>query len=332
MQTPCTLHPAVQAVQTAFPVRKTVQQKAAFRQEVLGLLRGAGWCAENAACGRFVKSNNIVAGNPATAKVVFTAHYDTPARMLLPNFIAPRNLAVTLLYQVLLAVVLMLPPLALFFALLFWGVGFRLAILALWLCTLGVFWLLLAGPANPHNANDNTSGVLTLLEIALSLPEDAKGQVALVFFDNEEKGLLGSAGFLAANPGVKNTLLINFDCVGCGDTFLFLLPRALRKNSALAATLSSAFAPGQGSGKTLLVDASPFTLYPSDQMHFPKGIGVAALHRAPVVGLHFGKVHTARDTLLCEDNLLFLQTGALRLAAALAAEGAGQPGPDASAK
>ena len=39
-----------------------------------------------------------VLGDPETAKVVFSAHYDTCARLPFPNFIAPKNLLVTLGY------------------------------------------------------------------------------------------------------------------------------------------------------------------------------------------------------------------------------------------
>ena len=44
------------------------------------------------------KHNNIVIGNLETAKVVYTAHYDTPASSLLPNMLIPRNMLFGYLY------------------------------------------------------------------------------------------------------------------------------------------------------------------------------------------------------------------------------------------
>ena len=81
---------------------------------------------------------------------------------------------------------------------------------------------MMAGPANRHTANDNTSGVITLLEIALSLPEELRSDVCFVWFDNEERGLLGSAAFAGKHKETKKgALVLNFDCVGDGDSLQF---------------------------------------------------------------------------------------------------------------
>ena len=83
-------------------------------------------------------------------------------------------------------------------------------------------WRLLDGPASRHTANDNTSGVITLLETALAMPEADREEVCFVFFDNEEKGLFGSAAFTKAHKKAKKeTLNINFDCVSDGDFIQF---------------------------------------------------------------------------------------------------------------
>ena len=54
---------------------------------------------------------------------------------------------------------------------------------------IGVLLLFFAGPANKHTANDNTSGVATLIEIMKELPEELRSDVAFIFFDLEEVGL-----------------------------------------------------------------------------------------------------------------------------------------------
>ena len=71
-----------------FPVRKGKKQRAAFRTWAAALARENGYSAheEKGSLGAV----NLVIGNPETAKVVFTAHYDTCAVLPFPNFITPK--------------------------------------------------------------------------------------------------------------------------------------------------------------------------------------------------------------------------------------------------
>lgn len=292
------------------PVRKSAAQKAAFRAAATTALQQAGWPVRTHTAGRLIKSHNLVAGNLRTAQVVFTAHYDTPARLPLPNFMAPLNLGLSLLYQLVLALLLCVPIFAAAF-----GVGWLTRMpLAASLSALAVcgamLWLLMAGPANRHNANDNTSGVLALLELAQALPQELRDKAALVFFDNEELGLLGSAALRKQLGPMADVPFINFDCVGVGDTMLFCCGGAARKDTTLQNALHTAFAPP--AGKQLLVDRSVTTLYPSDQMNFKKGVGVAALRKTKA-GLIVSRIHTPRDTALQPENIRWLCAGAVRL-------------------
>lgn len=302
----------------AFPVRKTASQKAAFREALLPVLEAAGWPVAVESSGRLPQSNNLVAGSLKTAKTVYTAHYDTPARLPIPNLIAPRNLLVTILYQLLLAVIMVAVCLLAVIGAVWLGLPGPWPFLISLALALGMTWLLMAGPANPNNANDNTSGVMALVQIALTLPAEKRGEVALVFFDNEELGLVGSGAFRRRHGPLPGKLLLNFDCVANGDTLLFVQPGACRRDKALGERLARAFSPEANRlpHKTVMIDRSPFSFYPSDQMHFKRGIGVAALLRAPLVGLYLNRIHTARDVVFDEDNILLLAAGAARLAAA----------------
>ena len=158
---------------------------------VASLLEAAGYTphVENG-----FAAKNVVAGGPETAKVLFSAHYDTCAVLPFPNFITPRNLFFYLCYQLMLVV----PPVSCGGG----GGGYpdrchrgaegagASGADALYVhCPVRFFvWRLLDGPASRHTANDNTSGVLTLIETALALPPRERGRVCFVFFDNEEKG------------------------------------------------------------------------------------------------------------------------------------------------
>ena len=94
---------AAKTVLTAYEVRKTKQQKEAFRTFLCEELEKLGY-APRVESGRvLVMNHNVVAGDPERAKVLFTAHYDTCAVLPFPNFITPRNFFVYLLYQLAIA-------------------------------------------------------------------------------------------------------------------------------------------------------------------------------------------------------------------------------------
>lgn len=298
---------------STFQVRKSPAQKSAFRSWLCDALAAHGYAVKVESGGSLVKSNNVIVGDPETAKVVFTAHYDTCAVLPFPNLITPQNLFLYLLYQILLCI----PMFAL-------AVGAEVLLLVLWhdapmwLAMLVVYlvlgfcmWWMMAGPANRHTMNDNTSGVATLMEIALSLPEADRKNIAFIFFDNEEKGLLGSSVFKkihAAN--MKNTPVVNFDCVSDGDYIQFYPNKGTKKNGQLLQTLEESFLPEAGKQVEIV---RGFGFYPSDQKAFVNGVGVAALHKGKI-GYWLGRIHTNRDTVFDEKNIEILRQGALRLA------------------
>ncbi len=295
-----------------FPIRKSRQQKENFRSWLTTVLQSAGYAPQVSPKG-ILGSRNIIVGNPERAKVLFTAHYDTCAVLPFPNMITPENFLLYLLYQVFIALAACLLP----FLVSIWAailtaeplVGTTVFLIGF----IAVFWMLLAGRANRHNANDNTSGVVTLLEIALALPENEREKVCFVFFDNEEKGLLGSMSFQQAYGkalGKSGALVLNFDCVSDGDYILFFPKSRVRRDSTKMAALS-AF---QGEGEKRIVMGKRLSFYPSDQSNFRYGVGVAAFRRKKFVGYYLGRIHTGRDTVFDEKNIQVLCAGALRLA------------------
>lgn len=319
------LHPFCQHVFTQYPIRKNKVQKQNFRGEVAAELRQAGWDVQVQSRKSLPSSHNVVIGDVSTAKVICTAHYDTPAALPFPNFIAPQNFLFYLLYQLGLVLVLLAVG-----GILGGGISWLLALVLPMDAMLNVlastyislmlllvlFFLMMAGPANRNNANDNTSGVLTVLETALTMPPHLRGNVAFVLFDNEELGLLGSAAFKKQyGRQIAPTPLINFDCVGDGDHILFVQPARCRKNPALQAALAESFVSAEG--KQIILEHKPLTFYPSDQAHFPMGIGVGTFHKKPVLGLYLGRIHTKRDTVLQQENIVLLRQGIINFAGRL---------------
>ena len=93
-----------------------------------------------------------------------------------------------------------------------------------------VLWMIF-GLANKNNANDNTSGVVTLLEILRTLPENQRNKVCFVLFDLEEAGLIGSVSYRKAHKkATDHQLVLNLDCVGDGDHLLIFPTKALKQN------------------------------------------------------------------------------------------------------
>lgn len=306
-----------QAVFTNHEIRKSRKQKTAFIEYVQTTAADLGY--ESHTEKGYFGARNIVVGDPDTAKVVYTAHYDTCAVMPVPNFITPKCIWLFLLYQIAVGLLLVALP-SLLVAGLYCGLSFcgiwadPILLYDLWLILLLVAcWLLMAGPANRHTANDNTSGVTTLLDVMAALPEELRGDVVFVFFDLEEMGLFGSAGFASKHKKVtKNTLLLNFDCVSDGKNLLFALRKGARK---YATAIETAFP----SSKTFSVEVvSKGVVYPSDQANFACGVGVAALKKTKGGLLYMNRIHTKRDTVYEEDNITYLIEGAVRLARGLA--------------
>lgn len=303
-----------------YQIRKTKKQKSAFIDYVKTVADENGYTCEiqKGALG----ARNIVIGSPEKAKVIYTAHYDTCAVLPFPNFITPKNFLIYLLYQIviliplfafislfpLLSQLLVLPlpfdpALSSFISLLIYEAGL-----------IGFCVLLIAGPANRHTANDNTSGVTTLLDIMTEMPEELRGHAAFVFFDLEEVGLFGSMSFAKKyKHAVKNKPLINFDCVSDGDYILF----AVKKTASHYMPLLTEVFPKDS--RVCAVDiCAKGVFYPSDQANFKDGIGVASLKQTKNGLLYMNRIHTPRDTVYREENIRFLTEGAIRLTENLA--------------
>ena len=292
-----------------YQVRKTYAQKSAFIDH-LAEIYGDRMHVETS--GKLPKTRNIVLGNPDTASVIYAAHYDTCARLPFPNFITPKNFVLFLLYQLFVGVVMITPVLLLelpLTALLVWlglpdGVDLLLSELFLLLGMFAVYLFMIAGPANPHTANDNTSGVVTVLTLADRLAE--RTDVCFVLFDHEESGLFGSAAFAKVHKNVRDhTLLVNFDCVSDGDWLMILASKAARKKVSWGQFCDFVRKTCASTEKLPLFAASWNSIYPSDQMNFKKSIAVAALNRTktPLVGYYMSRIHTPKDTVFDERNI-----------------------------
>jgi hypothetical protein len=286
-----------------FQVRKTKKQKTQFIAFLCSCIEGVR-VEQN----KLFANRNLVIGNINKAKVILTAHYDTCAVLPFPNFLTPKNIPIYLLYNFLIAAVMIGGAEAVYSLVILLTANGRVAYFAMLVTLLLFVFLLLAGPPNRHTANDNTSGVITLCEIMAALSPEQREKTVFVFFDNEESGLIGSALFKRKHKNeLKDKLVMNFDCVSDGDYFLIIQNKKARRE--FGGIVTQAFVSKR---KNMIISDASTTLYPSDQLWFNKNIGIAAFKRNKLFGLFIDKIHTRRDTVWDALNIETLKESTIR--------------------
>lgn len=293
-----------------FPVRKRKKQKQQFRDAVQSYLKTIGYDStiEKGSMG----ARNIVIGNPETAKYLVTAHYDTPVNMFLPNLATPSSFLLYLGYQILVILLILVAAVIPDILLTLAGVSAEIASRTWGISYYAILLLMLYGPANKNNANDNTSGVVTVLEIAKSLPENYRDQVCFVLFDLEEAGLIGSSSYQKAHKKhTVNQLVLNMDCVGDGNEIVMFPTKKLKKDADKQNDLRRIC--GTWGTKSIALHEKGFSFYPSDQANFPYGVGIGAFHRSRWAGLYYSRIHTKKDTVLEETNVNILRAAVVSL-------------------
>lgn len=297
-----------------FPVRKSAAQKKAFRQWVMGEIRQMGYAVrvEENDKGR---QQNIVVGDPEHAEVTFTAHYDTPSTILLPDLQIPRNYAVYLLWQIVLIGGMLLLSLVTGAALGLATKNGDVMILGFFAAFLVLMGLQLNGFANRRNVNDNTSGVAALLETMARIPAENRDKAAFILFDNMEKGRKGSKAYARDHLEMQHTrFVVNADSVGVGNVFVVSAPSLavqLPQYAALERLLSDL------PEREACFYSSVTTRGNSDFRSFKCGVGITAYRRVSGIGLYLGDLHTGRDDQADQGNIECLASAFAALAAQL---------------
>lgn len=287
-----------------FPIRKSKRQKDGFLDEVTEYAKNQGYTVTVEAGKQGVR--NIVIGVPNQAKYLITAHYDTPASIGLPNLIAPNNPFGFFLIQFALVGILIALAAAVGFLVYWLGVAERTAFFVGYAIYMILLVLMLRGPANRNNANDNTSGVVTVLEILTVIPEELRRNVCFVLFDLEEAGLVGSAAYRKLHKDVtENQVILNLDCVGDGDIIQLTPVKKARKDSILLEKLSDIC--GKFGNKELRLRSKGFYKGSSDHKNFPNSVAIMAFRYCKGIGLYCSRIHTWRDTVLDTENIAVLR-------------------------
>ena len=291
-----------------FPMRKSAVEKENFRKYIVNSLAKKGIEArvERTKDG---KNDNIVIGNPETAKAVFTAHYDTPAHSIFPNIMMPKSRVLFFAYQFVPVIFLLLVSFA--FAFIVGTLIFndtRVYLLSFLFAYYGLFFGIMRAFKNKNNYNDNTSGVATVLSIIDRLSNEELKNVAFILFDNEEKGKKGSkAYFNDHKEHMKEKFLVNFDCVGNGDNFIFIAQKDA-VDSKEYTDLKNSFIGNS-------VFKIEFLTYKqadsnSDHKNFPKGVACVACKKSKRGFLYTPYIHTEKDIVANNSNIDFLTKNA----------------------
>lgn len=291
---------------TVHPVRKNDRDKAEFRAWATSELKRAGWRVREETYGKFNGSVNLVAGDPERAEVFICAHYDTPSRMLVPNFVSPTNVPAHICYHLALAVLLVVFAFAASLAVSFPLNQPKLMLPLFAILAVGLLWISARGPANKNNANGNSSGVAALLAMARTVKDHKR--VCLVLTDNNSKNMLGASSFKKRHiEQASQRLFINLDCVGDGEHMLLMPSKYSRWDGALLDALEGAFQSGEEIQARVL--SQGLVYYPSDHRKFKFHVAICACRRLAGLGYYIPNLNTGRDTVMSEKNILFLSEG-----------------------
>lgn len=301
MITQLTMRDSSKKLLDTYQIRKTKKQKEEFRNWLHNHLGTLGFEATNQ---KYSKSGtNIIVGDINKAQIILTAHYDTQ-----PNFFIPMFMGIKWVGLILSQLILVIPIFLIIFLISF-CIGFLtgnpfIAGIVGWLVCILFLLQMTIGIANKHTANDNTSGVATLIAIAEELSDELRDKVCFVFFDQEELGLIGSASFKKKYKEViSEKTLINFDCVSDGDNILFIAKKKFRKSGYNNILNEAVYKTFNGKDKKGLVGSASKYVYASDQIIFENSVGVAALKESPTFGYYLDRIHTRRDTRFDTNNI-----------------------------
>jgi len=290
-----------------FPIRRTDEQKQKFIDYVKQNVKNYEVNVDTYE----KKHNNVVIGDWQSAKVIFTAHYDTPASSFYPNLMLPKTPLLAILFHILIPILLALVAVFVTVCINMFAKMHYIGLVLITECIyFSLFYFGTRFFVNKHNANDNTSGVSTVLQICSKITSD---KVAFILFDNEEKGLLGSKAFSKKNKQLlQDKLVINLDCVGDGENFIFIC-KPLAQNCELYAPLKNCEAFNHPSKKVYFYSTKESSAN-SDNKNFDCSIGIVACNRGKTGIFYTSKIHTNKDTTIDASNIEFLSNALAQFA------------------
>lgn len=282
-----------------YPLRRKAQEKENMRSYLMGQSRALGYEAQLI---NRRGATNVVAGDVEKAQIVLCARYNTALREVLPQFICPTRPLTYVLYQALTPVLILLGSFVLSFALTFAIQRPTLTLPLFILLLVGALLYLRFGPSETRTANDNSSGVAALLMVMESLTPRYRGTVAFAFLDKN-----GGKVLKKCFPSLGEKVVVNLDCVGCGNEILILPSKYTRWNGELLDKINESFENTET--KTCFNKTDGLVYYPSENRAFRYNVAICACRK--VSG--FGRFVKQLSDDIDGENLEVIRNGLVKL-------------------
>lgn len=296
-----------------YPIRRSDAKKSEFRDYIVKKAESLGASVRIEQTSDR-KNENVIIGDPKSAKAVFTAHYDTPCASLFPNLMIPRSKGLYMAFQFIPIIIMVIVSLSVgWFAMelahseanvkvIVWYFSFLI-------CYYLLFYLFYRAFVNKHNCNDNTSGVAVILSIIEKCDPETLKNAAFILFDNEEKGKKGSKAYFHDHKDeMEKKFLLNFDCVGYGENIVFVAMKEAEDMAEYAALKDSFVSSEEFGVEFYPIKGSESN---SDYKNFPCGVGCMACKRTKNGILYTPRIHTARDTEAHDENIDFISSASV---------------------
>ncbi|WP_251859719.1 M28 family peptidase [Clostridium sp. Marseille-Q2269] len=293
-----------------FGIRHTYIEKTNFLEFIDMELKSLGYETEIIQ-GKNIKICRNLCTKENNADIIFTAHYDTPGTMpklfafIFKLFGHTRQIIGTIVYII-----------TILFIISFIRNILNVSISYMILGILMFFPILVK---NKKNYNDNSSGVITLLNIAYELKnnEDLKNKahrIKIVLLDNEESGLLGSSllskYWKENDKYFKEKKIINFDCVGRGNIPMVYYSKKMDSN--LANLLYNTLSLHKSNSNKFVCKYYPL----SDDFSFKENPAVSIIFSNNSIipgGYYIPNIHCTKDNVLELDNIQWLTREVLNI-------------------
>ncbi len=301
---------------TKHPTRFTKKEKTSFIRTATDKLVEMGYDRSDIKVTEhkdFFKCRNVVVGDPS-APYVITGHYDTPG---CNGFLLGTSKLVGQTGANIVMLLLYLPVFGLFsiatelvgrLIMLLTGkmdsimmpseevgsltVGPVATVVSMLLFYVGLILVMVI--KNKNNRNDNTSGVLGVLECARLAVDDPelRKKCCFVLFDNEEWGLVGSAQHAAwlRKNGINtaNQVVINLDCIGVGEKLVAAFARKPKNNAKRVIDALNK------EGCDITVKRSSI-IYMSDHANFRSAFMLSYMRKSLIGALYIPNIHSPKD-------------------------------------
>ena len=288
------------------PIRFGGRRKQRFLKELDPIFEEAGYPSHTLEKRGFRgKTRNQIYAFEKTAKLYIAVPYDTPERLfwhkseyypLDGNRSLNKNMLATyvpalLFYALILLFVMLVTPQVDDLIL---QVIANLAVLG---ATLLLMWLLFHGVANRHNANRNSSAVITAVDFMRTLDREQKRRIGFVFVDRCDRRCPG-AELLASyfEKQKKNPDIIELNCIGTGDT----VGIGYRMHGKRLAALLNA---GKNGMKTRMSDMNGDRCLQTSMYYFEKGVMISCGTPDEKGGLLVSNTQNGKDRVMEERNL-----------------------------